>query len=110
MAHEDAIEKFRNTHDMTALEAEQKRLMNEADARQKKIGAITDTFDEAAGGSFLSAAVYGGHSVDYYSAYSGPEESVANVFSSFVRNDEFEVEAFKDLCPNLYDAITGGFV
>ena len=55
MAHEDAIEKFRNTHDMTALEAEQKRLMNEADARQKKIGAITDTFDEAAGGSFSNS-------------------------------------------------------
>lgn len=106
MARHDLIDKFTSTHDMEKLYAEQRRLYDLAEKREALLGAVTDTFDESAWGSFASVIV-GGHDMKYYFGHGEATEGVANIFSAEVLDDEVIKEGFRDLCPNVYGLIGG---
>ena len=112
MARNEAIEAFEATHDTSAMWAEQRRLTEIAEAIQRRLGFVTDTFDESSFGAFMSPVI-GGHTQKYYLSHDHGVEGTANVFMAITTGDEIVNGAFKDLCPNIYGVLlriiqTGG--
>lgn len=101
---------FRERPDWDELVATQSKMYDEVSQKESVLGWVTDTFDGSAYGAFTSV-IMGGHDPQYYMMNSnGIREGVANVFMSEMTQDETVINAMKDLCPNVYELIRGGFV
>jgi hypothetical protein len=101
-------DEFQRTHNMSELWKEQERLQEEAQKLLNKIGGISDTFDESTYGMFMSNALLGGHSADYYRTHPQATEGVANVFSDSMTNDPRVRKIWNEVAPNLYNVILKG--
>ena len=106
----DDTEAFEKTHDMESLWKEQNRLIEEANRKINKWGAISDTLDESTYGMFMSNIMLGGHSSDYYRSHRKATEGVANVFSTKMTQDTDLLEGWEKIAPNLYDVISKGWM
>lgn len=103
----EAKEKFLSTHDIVALTDEKNRLWEEAEKIEKKLGAVSDTFDGASYGAFMSEVLLGGHSSSYYQTnYNSVSEGVANVFMANATGDKDILNGMKEICPEIYKVLT----
>jgi hypothetical protein len=103
-------EVFRQTHDMDAIFAEERRLKAEAQARLSKLGWVSDTIDGSVYGAFKSVVTLGGHTSNYYRYnYNGVKEGVANVFMANATGDVDVLNTFEEICPELFKLMTGAW-
>ena len=88
------------------LRAEQQRLFEEYDRKQKMLGGVTDCLEEAVNGALGLAGVWGGHSVDYYQKKPVPRETAANVFSMRATNEKELISFMEKFMPNIAKVMT----
>ena len=101
-------EAFEQTHDISAILAEQSRLQEKAQNRLWKMGWSADIVDGSVYGVFQSVVSLGGHTPDYYATHRGGiVEGVATIFMANITGDKDLLFALKKNCPELYKVITG---
>lgn len=107
---DEAKEAFMKTHDMDAIFAEERRLKAESQAKLAKLGWVSDTIDGSVYGAFKSVISLGGHTSEYYRYNAnGVKEGVANVFMANVTQDVDVLNAFEEICPELFKLMTGAW-
>ena len=96
---------------MAAIIAEQERLYKAANALKDKIGWVSDTIDGSVYGAFNTRLLLGGHSADYYMMNSNNvKEGVANAFMACITGDSDVIDAFNELCPELFKVLKGAWL
>lgn len=104
----DELDLFQQTHDMDKIIDEWKGVQKTIDERKEALASATDTFDGGVLGSFSAFILWGGHRPDYLARNRmGLGEAVANVFGNNVTGNPVEREAMLNLCPSLFNLITG---
>ena len=85
---------------------EKSALYREYEERQKQMGHITDSIDEAVNGFFGFGALWGGHSMSYYQQDSNPRETAANMFAMRAMNQKAQIEFMERFMPNISRVLT----